>query len=100
MLKSRTRLFVFALAVASCAAGLAFAQDPPKPAPPATPAAAKPGDLSKDNDEEDPANAVPMGKYLETAQSAVESMRGSLTRGLDSLKDARGKKDAVQLTCV
>ncbi len=78
-------------------AGLAFAQETP-PAPADAPAGAE--DLKKDSDEEDPANAVPMEKYLDVAQQSVESMRASLSKGLDELKDAREKKDAVQLTCV
>src|ERR1044071_5163864 len=58
-------------------------------------------DLQKDSGEdEDPANAVPQGKYLETAQESVDTMRASLSKGLDELKEAREKKDAVMLTCV
>ena len=97
---ARTLALLLALA-----AGTVFAQDADKSAekpsekPPAS--AGKGGELSKDNsDEEDPANAVPAAKYLETAQSSVETMRTNLGKGLDQLKDARGKKDAVQLTCV
>jgi len=81
-------------------AGLAFAQEAPVSSVPGVNNADPSASLQKDSDEEDPANAVPSTKYLETAQSSVESMRASLTKGLDELKDAREKKDAVQLTCV
>ena len=58
--------------------------------------------LSKDaaGDEEDPANAVPPSKYLETATESLAAMRQDLSRGLDQLRLAREKKDAVMLTYV
>ena len=93
MLSLRALPFAFVV----CAAGLASAQDDVPKAETTAPAAPA---LKKESDDEDPANATPVGKYLETAQNSVETMRSALTKGLDQLKDARGKKDAVQLTCV
>src|SRR5262245_7091539 len=74
-------------------AGFAFAQDK-------APEGASAGDLGKANDEDVPANGVAPGKYLDTARESVDTMRTSLSKGLDELKEAREKKDAVQLTCV
>jgi hypothetical protein len=78
-------------------ATLALAQDPGSASPPAPG-----GDLQQGatNDEEDPANAVPQSKYLEVAQQSVDSMKADLSRGLDQLRQAREKKDAVMLTYV
>lgn len=54
----------------------------------------------EEEDAEDPAAGVPSAKYLDVAQESVASMRSSLTKGLEELKQAREKKDAVELTCV
>jgi hypothetical protein len=85
-------------------ATLALAQDPAPPSPPSPPAApaAAGADLQQGaaGDEEDPANSVPQSKYLETAQLALDSMKADLSRGLDQLRQAREKKDAVMLTYV
>jgi hypothetical protein len=54
----------------------------------------------EDRAADDPAAQVPSTKYLEVAQESLSVMRSNLTKGLDELKDAREKKDAVQLTCV
>jgi hypothetical protein len=43
---------------------------------------------------------VPPAKFSAVAKDAITSMRGSMQRGLDELRSARDKKDAVQLTCV
>lgn len=54
----------------------------------------------RDDGGEDPAATVPSTRYLEVAQESLGVMRANLTKGLDELKSAREKKDAVQLTCV
>lgn len=51
-------------------------------------------------DADDPAAGVPAARYLAVAGESVQSMRASLTKGLEELKQAREKKDAVELTCV
>lgn len=43
---------------------------------------------------------VPVSKYLDTAEEYLKEMRGSLTKGLDILREARESKDAVRLQCV
>jgi hypothetical protein len=74
--------------------GTTFALAQEATAPPAD----KP--VQEERDEDDPAAQVPSSKYLEVAQDSLGVMRANLTKGLDELKDARDKKDAVQLTCV
>lgn len=54
----------------------------------------------REDNAEDPAAAVPSTKYLEVAQESLAVMRANLTKGVDEVRDAREKKDAVQLTCV
>src|SRR3712207_6625946 len=67
-------------------------------APPAAPVAEAPP--QEEVNEDDPAAQVPAARYLEVAQDSVGAMRTALSKGLDELKEAREKKDAVQLTCV
>jgi hypothetical protein len=52
------------------------------------------------DDEDDPAASVAPARYIEVASESLATMRTSLTRGLDELKNARENKDAVELTCV
>lgn len=54
----------------------------------------------EDEDADDPAAGIPPARYLAVASESVASMRNSLTKGLEELKQAREKKDAVELTCV
>lgn len=54
----------------------------------------------EEGDDDDPASGVPPARYLNIAGESVASMRASLTKGLEELKVAREKKDAVELTCV
>ena len=56
--------------------------------------------VQEDADAEDPAAGIPSARYLDVAQESTASMRSSLTKGLEELKQAREKKDAVELTCV
>src|SRR5688500_18159801 len=111
---------VASIGALSLGAATALAQDaaappaaPPVPPPAAAPAApaAPPADVPategalvaparEETDAEDPAAKTPPHRYVEVASESVMSMRTALTKGLDELKDARERKDAVQLTCV
>lgn len=66
----------------------------------APPSAALAAPTQEEEDAEDPTAGVPSAKYVPVAQESVGSMRSSLTKGLEELKAAREKKDAVELTCV
>src|SRR5690349_17299605 len=88
MVRAKARLV---LAVVALAVTGAVAQEKP----PDTPA-----ELEAQTPMEDPANAVPQDRYVDTAQASVASMRATLSKGLDRLKKARDAQDAVELVCV
>lgn len=76
------------------AGGVALAQDA------AAPASAAPDAPAREDARDDPAAQVAPGRFVEVAQENVGAMRTALSRGLDELKMAREKRDAVELTCV
>lgn len=55
---------------------------------------------AREDGSEDPAAQVAPSRYVEVSQESVSAMRTALTKGLDELKMAREKRDAVELTCV
>lgn len=74
--------------------GVALAQEG-TPAPADTPEAP-----AREDGSEDPASQVAPSRYVDVAQENVGAMRTSLSKGLEELKMAREKRDAVELTCV
>lgn len=66
----------------------------------AAPATDTPEAPAREEAREDPAAQVAPTRYVEVAQENVGTMRTALARGLDELKMAREKRDAVELTCV
>lgn len=88
--------------LALLAAGAALAQDDSafREAGKGERAEIAPPVAQEDEDADDPAAGIAPARYLAVAQESVASMRNSLTKGLEELKSAREKKDAVELTCV
>ncbi|MBI1947379.1 MAG: hypothetical protein HYS27_16920 [Deltaproteobacteria bacterium] len=82
-------------ALLAMAGGVALAQgaaDAPKGDTPEAPA--------REDAADDPAAQVAPGRYVDVAQENVGAMRVALSKGLEELKMAREKRDAVELTCV
>lgn len=74
--------------------GVALAQEG-GPAPADAPEAP-----AREDGSEDPATQVASSRYVDVAQENVGAMRTALSKGLEELKMAREKRDAVELTCV
>lgn len=87
-----TTLYALALALLG---GVALAQDGGEPRGGDTPEAP-----AREDAREDPAAQLAPSRYVEVAQENVGAMRTALSKGLDELKMAREKRDAVELTCV
>jgi hypothetical protein len=87
------RFVVGAMVAGGAVSGFALAQDDASEKGPEAPA-------REDEGEEDPTASIPQTRWLPQGQEYLTSMRNSLTKGLDELKEAREAKDAVQLTCV
>ncbi len=87
----RSQRSLFALVLLGVSASLALAQEPERELGPPEPA---PSIIADDEDN------TPINRYAEEANEALNSMRGSLRKGLDELKKARDEKDAVRVTCV
>ena len=87
----RSQRSLFALVLLGVSASLALAQEPERELGPPEPA---PSIIADDEDN------TPINRYAEEANEALNSMRGSLRKGLDELKKARDEKDDVRVTCV
>lgn len=90
----RWRPIALSLALALCG-GVALAEDAPEPAKSDAPEAP-----AREDDQDDPATQVAASRYVEVSQENVSTMRTALAKGLEELKMARQKRDAVELTCV
>ena len=55
---------------------------------------------AREDGSDDPAAQIAPSRYVEVAQESVAAMRVALSKGLEELKMAREKRDAVELTCV